>query len=303
MQARIDDGGNAVPPTATFESRSVDVATVSGDTKKTSVDDKTVPVTSKTEFGKVELLRGIPEDKLYGIKPARLDSSRKMVAALSKVTWPACGIIKIGWVAADLPLCKGLEEEEEERLRILGLASRLFHDHLRETPKWTYSVLTLAKNQHLKELLVQGGAGGSAYWTWSKIGFLPSRIGHSRKFNANQKIVDFHSRTLASLFPGDEECYGVLAHNFSNEPYDIKEHRAALKEMGLVPSPPADSLSSEEETDPETEGDEDPPPGSPLWAISGAEQHSLGSNTTQLRSSIKYAVRTHGKRENQTHTC
>lgn len=224
-----------------------------------------------------------------------------MVAALSQIKWPACGIIKIGWVAAHLPLCEGLGDEE--RLRILGLASRLFHDHLREAPKWTYSVLTLAKNQHLKELLVQGGAAGSAYWTWSKIGILPSRIGRSRKFNANQKIVDFHCRTLASLFPGVEECYGVLAHNFSNAPYDNKGHLAVLKKMGLVPSPPVESLSSEEETDPETEGDEDPPPGSPPRVISGAEQHSLGSNTTQLRSCIKYTVRTHGKGKNQTHIC
>ena len=291
MQARIDDGGNAVPPTAIFESRSIDGATVSGDTKKTSVDDKAVSVTNKTEFGKVDMLRGVPEDKLYGIKPARLDSSRKMAAALSKMEWPVCGIIKIGWVAADLPLCEGLEVED--RLRILGLASRLFHDHLREAPKWTYSVVTLAKNQHLKELLVQGGAGGSAYWTWPKNGIMLSRIGHSRKFNSNQKIVDFHCRTLASLFPGVGECYGVMAHNFSNEPYDDKEHLAALKEMGLVPSPPVESLTSEDETDPETERDEDPPPGSPPRVISGRNntasdptQHSCGlaSNTQFART-------------------
>ena len=143
---------------------------------------------------------------------------------------------------------------------------------LREVPNWTYIVLTLAKDQHLKKCLVQGGAGGSAYWTWSKTGGLPSRIGHSRKFNASQKI-DFHCRTLAALFPGNEECYGVLAHNYSNEPYDSKEDLRALKQQGLAPSPSRESPSSDDDTDPETE-DEDLFPGPPLLGSAGRSNTS-----------------------------
>ena len=105
---------------------------------------------------------------------------------------------------------------------------------------------------------MQGGAGGSALWSWSQTGGSPAKIGRSRKFNAHQKIVGFHSRAAAALFPGGEECYGVLAHNLSNDPFEDKEGPKKLKLMCLVPSPSKEDATSGDDTDPESE-DEDHP--------------------------------------------
>ena len=96
---------------------------------------------------------------------------------------------------ADLDECG----EQAPWLLVTGLASRLLHDHLASFTEWTYSTLTIARGKGLSKMLVQGGVGGSTLWGWIQAGSLPMKIGRSKKFNASNRIVDFHSRAPASL--------------------------------------------------------------------------------------------------------
>ena len=108
----------------------------------------------------------------------------------------------------------------------------------------------------MNKLLVQGGAGGSAVWRRSKTSSVLMKIGGSRKFNSNDRIVDYHSRAPASIHTRDEEAIAVLAHNLSSEPFDDQDIIRELTALGLVPAPIMGDDDDDEITDPESEEEE-----------------------------------------------
>ena len=193
----------------------------------------------------------LPNDLSYGTKVARYDIGSKMMAAIKKLPWDKGVVLQYGWKGNEMDIDK--EETTAEWTLVSGLAARLFNEHLASFPEWTYSTLTVAKGPGLNKLLVQGGAGGSAVWCRSRSGSVLMKIGGSRKFSSNDRIIDFHSRAPASIHSRDEEAIAVLAHNLSREPFENPDIIRKLTALGLVPAP---NLGDEEEddiTEPESE--------------------------------------------------
>ena len=108
-------------------------------------------------------------------------------------------------------------------------------------------------------LLNRGGVGGSALWSWDKHGGVPTKIGYSRKFNAGGKIVSYHSKAPAAMFPGKAETFALLAHNLNHTVYGDRTAKDKLIRMGLLPAPVAAEVASDT-TDPESEDEELPHP-------------------------------------------
>ena len=116
-------------------------------------------------------------------------------------------------------------------------------------------------------MLVRGGIGGRAVWGRSKTGSLLMKIGHSKTFNACNRVVEFHSRAPASFHSKDEEACAVLVHNFSGEPFESKETISKLSALGLAPSPALNDQEEGDSTDPETEEEDFLPRGPGLKVV------------------------------------
>ena len=211
----------------------------------------------KEEFIKNYTGKGLPSDLTYSSKVARYDIGSKMMAAAKKLPWDKGAVLQFGWKGNKSDVEK--EVASAEWLLVSGLAARLFNEHLASFQQWTYSTLTtltIAKGSGLNKMLVQGGAGGSAVWCRSKTSSVLMKIGGSRKFNSNDRIVDYHSRAPASIHTRDEEAIAVLAHNLSGEPFEDPEIIRKLTALGLAPAPVLGEKDDDEITDPESEEEE-----------------------------------------------
>ena len=131
----------------------------------------------------------------------------------------------------------------------------MLHELLSKNGEWTYSTITVAKDAGLAKLLNRGGVGGNALWTWAKRGGVPTKIGYSRRFNSGGRILSYHSRAPAVLYPGKSEVFAVLVHNLNHAVYEDKVAKSKLRKMGLIPDPPTMEDASEV-TDPESEDQE-----------------------------------------------
>ena len=205
----------------------------------------------------VNKLEQIPDDKKYTSSPVTPAIGMKVMEAVSRLSWPASGRCSIGWQAADQPIAP--ETDPELWRKITSLAAKMLDAYLKLNPQWTYSRITAARGLQMKDLPIQGGVGGSVFWAWSKVGGVAAKVGYCRKFNAHNRLVKFHSRTAANLFPGCEDSYALLFHNFDNGPFEVAEHRRGLKSWGLAPDPITDKSDSEESsTTTEAEEEESP---------------------------------------------
>ena len=118
---------------------------------------------------------------------------------------------------------------------------------------------------------------------WSKTGGVAAKVGFSRKFNAHNRLIEFHSRTAANLHPGCEDSFAMLFHNSENVPFEQAEHRRSLKEWGLAPDPKADNDDSEDDgsTTEMEEEDTTPPPGKgSLSHAADPNKHTLTADPT-----------------------
>ena len=86
-------------------------------------------------------------------------------------------------------------------------------------------------------MLNRGGVGGNALWAWAKCGGVPTKIGYSRRFNSCGRIVSYHSRAPAAIFPGKTETYALLAHNLNHNVFEDKGAKEKLKMLGLLARP------------------------------------------------------------------
>ena len=197
----------------------------------------------------------IPKESWYTASPVSPITSAKMAAALKSMDWTEDGTKTLGWKSAEVALAP--DKEEEGWRRTTSLAARLMQGHLLRNPKWTYSNITVAKGKHMKDLLLTGGIGASVVWTWALAGGVAARVGRSSKFNAHGRLVEFHAKTAASLFPGGEEAYAMLLHNFSNAPYEDPALRRSLKDLGLAPDPKDTEETNDDDYSTTEEEDED----------------------------------------------
>ena len=198
--------------------------------------------------------KSLPSDLTYSSKVARYDIGCKMMAAAKKLPWDKGAVLQFGWKGNKSDVEKDVASAEW--LLVSGFAARVFNEHLASFPQWTYSTLTIAKGSGLNKMLVQGGAGGSAVWCRSKTRSVLMKIGGSRKFNSNDRIVDYHSRAPASIHTLDEEAIAVLAHNLSGEPFEDPKMIRKLTALGLAPAPVLGEEEDDEITDPESDEEE-----------------------------------------------
>ena len=157
----------------------------------------------------------------------------------------------------------GPESDQEHWKRVTHLAAKMLDAYLRLNPSWTYSRISAARGKQMRDLPIQGGVGGSVVWAWSRAGGVAAKVGFGRKFNAHNKLVEFHSRTATNLYPGCEDSIALLFHIFDNGPFEVAELRLNLKSWGLAPDPSAVGSDSEESSGTTVAEDEDstPPPG------------------------------------------
>lgn len=52
------------------------------------------------------------------------------------------------------------------------------------------------------------------------LGGLAAKVGFSRKFNSHSRLIGFHCRTAANLYPGSEGAFALLFHNYENAPFE-----------------------------------------------------------------------------------
>ena len=210
----------------------------------------------KLDETKPPLPEGIPQKFEYDVLPARVDLGNKLAEQLRKLQWPDSGIIKLGWLGEEIQ--QDLPHDKEAWPKIAGLTARLMHDLQMKHSDWTYSSLTLANAKGMQGLLNRGGVGGSALWAWAKCGGVATKIGFSRKFNAGGKIVSYHSKAPAAIFPGKAETYAVLAHNLNHTAFGDDSSKEKLRRKGMMPAPMA-AESDSDTTEPESENEELPP--------------------------------------------
>lgn len=203
----------------------------------------------------------IPDDKRYTTSTVTPALGRKVMEAVSRLSWPYSGRCSIGWQSADQPIDPASDPELWRK--ITHLAAEMLDPYLKLNPLWTYSRITAAKGPQMKDLPIQGGVGGSVMWAWSKAGGVAAKVGFCHKFNAHNRLVEFHSRTPSNLFPGCEDSFALLFHKFDSGPFEVAEHRRILRSWGLAPDPIADKSDSEESSGTTVAEDEDnsPPTG------------------------------------------
>ena len=253
LEARFIDGGSDNPLEAAFEP-------FVPDSQSSSSPASSISGLGKTPWNQTKVVqKSIPNDMLYQVTFAPAAAGRRLVELLKKVSWPEQGYHFIGWRGSEVPTSS--DDTGPPWRAITTAAAKIADEYFRENPRWTYSLLSMAKGTKIEKLTTLGGVGGNLLWVWALKGGVAAKIGHSRRFNAQGRLIEYNSKTAASLRPGGEETCAVLFHNVSQEPFESEEAKKTVKELALAPEPLSEEEEytvAEDETD-ASEADEDFP--------------------------------------------